>query len=119
MKPLNFEDYALHKGEIGMRQHRIMKTSEPVSTDLSQLGKSEDPNENVRRGTAEFPLSKWTAAYPTAAALLAELECPAFLDLVAGTSPWRSLCQDALVHWKELGRPEVSWQDAAEWECVQ
>ena len=102
-----------------MTQHGIIETSEPVPTDLSQPAKSEDPHENVRAGTEEFRLSKWTAAYPTAAALLAELECPTFLGLEAGTSPWRSLCQDALVHWIELGRPEVSWQDAVEWECVQ
>jgi hypothetical protein len=78
-----------------------------------------DENANARLDTGEFPLSAWTAAYPTATALLRELECPSFLDLVAGTSQWRSLCQDALAHWKELGHPEVSWQDAVEWECVQ
>ena len=90
------------------------------TTKLGHFGKIEESNENSRPpSTPEFPLSGWTVAYPTASALLSELECPVFLDLVVGTSQWRSLCQDALCHWKELDRPEVSWQDVAEWECVR
>src|ERR1051325_2746879 len=81
---------------------------------------SGDQHENgLLSGTDESQLSAWIAAYPTASRLLAALDCPSVFDLVVGKSQWAVLGRDALSHWIQLGRPEVSWQDAVEWECVQ
>jgi len=104
---------------IEMKRYSITETSEAASTASNHLGKSANENAIARMGTDEFALSEWTAAYPTASALLRELECPEFFRLAAKTTQWKSLCRNALNHWIALGRPEVSWRDAVEWECVQ
>jgi hypothetical protein len=104
-----------HKSNDNEEQHDLLSSVHVTSLET----KSVDGCETRQQCTPPSSLSEWIAVYPTASKLLAELECPFFLDLVAGTSQWRTLCQQSLDHWKQLGRPEVSWRDAVEWECVR
>jgi hypothetical protein len=92
-----------------MKQYSITETSEAVSTASNHLGKSQDGNE-VRPDDTKRPLhAEWSAVFPTAAQLLREWEgCPR----VATEWDGRSWLRDLHNQWKELGRPELTWQDA-------
>ena len=109
-------DNVFHKFKVGHRAGQRLAAATGLG---DRLTKVEGDSEVDLAGTPKSQLEQWTAAYPTASALLRELECPEFLHLVAGTTQWKSVCRSALDHWIALGRPEVSWRDAVEWECVR
>ena len=69
-------------------------------------------DDNVRSSDSPLQaLPKLRETYPSASALLHELECPEFFRCLAGTSERKRILGDALSRWIALGRPEAAWPD--------
>lgn len=102
------EEQGRNKGGHNKKESNFLSSIHVTSQ--SESAKEFQDGSEVRQDDTETPLhAEWSVVFPTAAQLLREWEgC----SRVATEWDERSWLRDLHDQWKELGRPELTWQDA-------